>query len=63
MGFLDPQRRLPTEVEVMRVGTVEEVWEAIKRLAVRGAPAIGDSRRSGGANRALTDSGGRARHV
>ena len=35
------QRKLPGEVVVLRLNTVEEVWEAIKTLAVRGAPAIG----------------------
>jgi methylthioribose-1-phosphate isomerase len=35
------QTRLPGEVVELRCRTVEEVWHAIKRLAVRGAPAIG----------------------
>ncbi|HUO08349.1 MAG TPA: S-methyl-5-thioribose-1-phosphate isomerase [Phycisphaerae bacterium] len=35
------QRKLPGEVVTLRLNTVEEVWEAIKTLAVRGAPAIG----------------------
>jgi len=40
MEILD-QRVLPGRVEVLRLNTVEEVWDAIKTLAVRGAPAIG----------------------
>lgn len=35
------QRRLPTEFEVLRIRSVEQLYEAIKTLAVRGAPAIG----------------------
>jgi methylthioribose-1-phosphate isomerase len=35
------QRLLPTETVVLKLTTVEEVWQAIKTLAVRGAPAIG----------------------
>lgn len=35
------QRRLPAAEEYLRLGTVEQVAEAIERLAVRGAPAIG----------------------
>src|SRR5437868_5686542 len=35
------QRKLPGEVVTLRVNTVEEVWQGIKTLAVRGAPAIG----------------------
>ncbi|ANF56202.1 S-methyl-5-thioribose-1-phosphate isomerase [Halotalea alkalilenta] len=35
------QRRLPLEVRYRRLTRVEEVWEAIKQLEVRGAPAIG----------------------
>ena len=35
------QTRLPTEVVELPCHSVEEVWQAIKRLAVRGAPAIG----------------------
>jgi methylthioribose-1-phosphate isomerase len=35
------QTRLPAEVAYLDCRTVEEVWHAIKRLAVRGAPAIG----------------------
>ena len=35
------QTRLPQEVEELTCTQVEEVWEAIRRLSVRGAPAIG----------------------
>jgi methylthioribose-1-phosphate isomerase len=35
------QRRLPLAEEYLRLRSVEEVAEAIERLAVRGAPAIG----------------------
>ena len=35
------QTRLPTDVVQIDCRTVEDVWQAIKRLAVRGAPAIG----------------------
>lgn len=35
------QRRLPLEVRYRRLTRVEEVWEAIRHLEVRGAPAIG----------------------
>lgn len=35
------QTRLPGEVVELHCRTVEEVWHAIKRLSVRGAPAIG----------------------
>jgi len=35
------QTRLPTEEIWIDCRTVEEVWQAIKRLSVRGAPAIG----------------------
>ena len=35
------QRQLPTDVVILPIHTVEEVWDAIKTLAVRGAPAIG----------------------
>ena len=42
-GYLEivDQRRLPTETVVLKLQTLTEVWEAIKTLAVRGAPAIG----------------------
>src|SRR6266542_5165046 len=35
------QTLLPTQVEFRDCHTVEEVWEAIRVLRVRGAPAIG----------------------
>ncbi|MEX2316888.1 MAG: S-methyl-5-thioribose-1-phosphate isomerase [Pirellulales bacterium] len=35
------QTRLPKEVAYCECRTVEDVWQAIRRLAVRGAPAIG----------------------
>jgi len=35
------QRRLPTEFETLRIRSVEQLYEAIVTLAVRGAPAIG----------------------
>ncbi len=35
------QRALPLAVEVLSLTSVEGVWEAIRTLAVRGAPAIG----------------------
>ena len=35
------QTLLPTEVRYLDVGDVETMWEAIKMLRVRGAPAIG----------------------
>jgi methylthioribose-1-phosphate isomerase len=42
-GFvrLIDQTRLPTELTYRDCHTVEEVWEAIRALRVRGAPAIG----------------------
>jgi S-methyl-5-thioribose-1-phosphate isomerase len=39
--FLLDQRRLPQEVRVLRLQRVEEVAQAIRDMAVRGAPAIG----------------------
>ncbi len=35
------QTKLPTEITFITCGDVETVWEAIKMLRVRGAPAIG----------------------
>ena len=35
------QTQLPTELRYIECRTVESVWQAIKRLCVRGAPAIG----------------------
>ena len=42
-GFLSlmDQTRLPTEVRRIECRDVETVWDAIKMLRVRGAPAIG----------------------
>jgi methylthioribose-1-phosphate isomerase len=40
LALLD-QTRLPSETTYLDCRTVEEVWQAIKRLSVRGAPAIG----------------------
>jgi methylthioribose-1-phosphate isomerase len=42
-GFLTliDQTRLPEDLAYINCDTVEVVWQAIKRLAVRGAPAIG----------------------
>lgn len=42
-GHLDiiDQRLLPTELKIVSLYTLEEVFDAIKTLAVRGAPAIG----------------------
>jgi methylthioribose-1-phosphate isomerase len=39
--FLLDQTLLPTEVRELQCRSVEQVWDAIKRLCVRGAPAIG----------------------
>lgn len=35
------QTLLPEETRLLRLGSIQEVWEAIKQLRVRGAPAIG----------------------
>ncbi len=35
------QTLLPGELKFVDLATIEEVWDAIKRLAIRGAPAIG----------------------
>ena len=35
------QTRLPVDCQELECRTIEQVWEAIKRLQVRGAPAIG----------------------
>ena len=37
------QTKLPLEVEFEDVYTIEQMWEAIRALKVRGAPAIGIS--------------------
>ena len=39
--FLLDQRKLPNHMEYLEAATVEDVYDAIKDLAVRGAPAIG----------------------
>jgi methylthioribose-1-phosphate isomerase len=39
--FLLDQARLPLEVAEERQDSVEQVWDSIRRLKVRGAPAIG----------------------
>ncbi|MCG8480724.1 MAG: S-methyl-5-thioribose-1-phosphate isomerase [Spirochaetales bacterium] len=39
--FLLDQTKLPLSVEVEEQTTVEQVWDSIKQLKVRGAPAIG----------------------
>ena len=39
--WLIDQTRLPTETVEIELKTAEQVWEAIKSLRVRGAPAIG----------------------
>jgi len=41
--FIIDQTLLPTQYSEIILGTVEEVWRAIKTLQVRGAPAIGVS--------------------
>jgi methylthioribose-1-phosphate isomerase len=35
------QTLLPNEYQVREIGTIEEMWQAIKTLDVRGAPALG----------------------
>src|SRR5712671_8210138 len=42
-GYLEllDQTRLPSETVYLQCRTAEDVWRAIKRLSVRGAPAIG----------------------
>lgn len=39
--FLIDQTKLPAELDVIEICTEEQMWDAIKRLVVRGAPAIG----------------------
>ena len=39
--FLIDQTKLPVELDVQEIVTEEQMWDAIKRLVVRGAPAIG----------------------
>lgn len=52
-GWLDliDQTLLPTEMKRIECRDVETVWEAIKMLRVRGAPAIGISAAYGGRDR------------
>ncbi|MED4603867.1 S-methyl-5-thioribose-1-phosphate isomerase, partial [Paenibacillus validus] len=40
LDLLD-QRLLPDEIVYLELTTAKQVWDAIKQLAVRGAPAIG----------------------
>ena len=35
------QTKLPTNIEIIRLKTAKEIWDAIYLLKVRGAPAIG----------------------
>jgi len=37
------QTLLPTQKKYLRIETPQQMWDAIKRLCVRGAPAIGDA--------------------
>lgn len=39
--YLIDQTKLPGEIDVLHIQTAKEMWDAIQRLAVRGAPAIG----------------------
>jgi methylthioribose-1-phosphate isomerase len=39
--YLLDQTLLPAEEKIVEMATVEQMWDAIKRLCVRGAPAIG----------------------
>lgn len=39
--FLIDQTKLPTTLDVLEITTAEQMWDAIQRLVVRGAPAIG----------------------
>ena len=39
--FLIDQTKLPGELCQLEITTAEQMWDAIKRLVVRGAPAIG----------------------
>src|SRR5262245_51821553 len=40
-AFLIDQTLLPTKLELLEVKSAEQMWEAIRVLRVRGAPAIG----------------------
>lgn len=57
------QTRLPRETAERECRTVEEVWQAIKVLAVRGAPAIGIAAAWGVALGARTAEEGKAREA
>ena len=35
------QTKLPYDIEILRLNTQKQIWDAIYRLEVRGAPAIG----------------------
>jgi methylthioribose-1-phosphate isomerase len=39
--YLLDQTQLPVETVIEKQETVEQVWDSIKQLKVRGAPAIG----------------------
>ena len=39
--FLIDQTKLPTEMDIVQIKTAQQMWDAIQRLMVRGAPAIG----------------------
>lgn len=39
--FLVDQTKLPMKMDIKEIVTAEQMWDAIKRLVVRGAPAIG----------------------
>lgn len=39
--FLIDQTKLPAQLDIVEITTAEQMWDAIKRLVVRGAPAIG----------------------
>ena len=39
--YLIDQTKLPVALDVIEIRTEEQMWDAIKRLVVRGAPAIG----------------------
>lgn len=39
--YIIDQTKLPTELEVIEIANVDDCWDAIKKLKVRGAPAIG----------------------
>lgn len=39
--YIIDQTKLPTELEVIEIANTDDCWDAIKKLKVRGAPAIG----------------------